>query len=846
MRTMFVATCLTLVLAVASGAHAQAPRSIPPDLSPAAKVNGLQLAFAPNRGQAPSEVRFQAQSLGGALRFSSDQVQWSLPAASLQQPGGPAHMTLQFQGAQTVPEITGGKRLPGVVNYLIGADPEGWLTHIPTHEDIVYSQLYPGIDLHFAGQQAASGDWSLKGTYTVAPGADPTRIRWLYPGADAVRLDPATGDLLISLSDEYGPTLVERAPASWQEIGGRRSPVDSRFVLAQDGSIQFAVTRYDPAYPLVIDPTLEFSTYLGTSTEDFINGIAVDSLGNIVVVGWTDSTEFPTTPDAFQPLSTGGTCFSPPPFLIPFPCNDGFVTKITPDGATLLYSTYLGGTADDGLRALALDDSDNIYLTGWTTSTDFPTVNPIQPNNGGAGSRTPDAFVALLAADGSALQYSTYLGGSGRDYGDNLAVDAAGNAYVVGWTESTDFPTVNAVQEAYGGGFFDGFVTKVNAAGDTFTYSSYLGGNDLEYAFGVDADNLGNAHITGFTLSDDFPTKDALQPEFGGGIEAYVTKLNPDGSDYVFSTYFGSDDTRGYDLRVHESGHVTVVGVTSSETFPVVDAIQDVYSGAPWDAFVSRFLPDGSALDFSTYLGGNGHDVFHTLSLDDAAGVHFTGWSSSTDFPLVDPIQNAPGGGGDLIVGAIAAGLWTLDFSTYVGGSSGDWGRAIALDSSGRAHIAGSTSSTDFPTLDPFQPEFGGGSDGFIVSIDLERTDSYCFSFDSLCDGLEITSVLPDNTVVATWRNWDCAGAKAPLLGGYSGPNVSPRFAWLGADPASDLSTWSFNLNVDARTFDLWVHDSGLNLIQMLDDEPYSVTPGACLFGPQKEGLPASTGVGEW
>ena len=173
MRTMFVATCLTLVLAVASGAHAQAPRSIPPDLSPAAKVNGLQLAFAPNRGQAPSEVRFQAQSLGGALRFSSDQVQWSLPAASLQQPGGPAHMTLQFQGAQTEPEITGGKRLPGVVNYLIGADPEGWLTHIPTHEDIVYSQLYPGIDLHFAGQQAASGDWSLKGTYTVAPGADP-------------------------------------------------------------------------------------------------------------------------------------------------------------------------------------------------------------------------------------------------------------------------------------------------------------------------------------------------------------------------------------------------------------------------------------------------------------------------------------------------------------------------------------------------------------------------------------------------------------------------------------------------------------------------------------------------
>jgi hypothetical protein len=711
------ATALALLTVTVAPAIAGSFNSAASDIPPTATAKRLDLAFMPNRGQAHPDIQFQAQSFGGALRFTADRVQWSLPASSPRQPHASHHLTLQFQGTQAALEISGGERLPGVVNYLVGEDPAGWLRGIPTYEEIVYKQLYPGIDLHYSGEQAVSGHWSLKGTYTVAPGADPGRIRWLYRGA-AVRLDQATGDLMISISDDEGLALVERAPVSWQEIGGERVPVESRFALAKDGSIHFTLGSYDPAHALVIDPTLVFSSYLGTSTEDSAHGIAVDSQGNIVVVGWTDSTEFPTTPDAFQSSSTGGTCFSPPPFNQPFPCNDGFVTKITPDGATLLYSTYLGGTGDDGLRAVALDGSDNIYLTGWTTSTDFPTVNPIQPSNGGAGSRTPDAFVARLAADGSTLQYSTYLGGSGRDYGDNLALDSEGNAYIVGWTESTDFPTVNPVQAVYGGGFFDGIVAKVNAAGDSFEYSTFLGGSDLEYGFGIDVDSQGSAHITGFTLSDDFPTMNAMQPVFGGGVEAYLTKLSPAGSDYVYSTYFGSDDTRGYDIRVSENGHAYLVGATSSATFPVVNPIQGVYSGTPWDGFVSRFLPDGSALTFSTYLGGDGHEVIHTLTLDNTGKVHFIGWSNSTDFPLVDPLQAMPGGP-DVIVGTIAADMTTLDFSTYFGGSSHDTGWAIAVDGSGRAHIAGRTSSSDFPTHDPLQPGFGGGTDGFVATIDL-------------------------------------------------------------------------------------------------------------------------------
>jgi hypothetical protein len=689
-------------------------------LSPSFTTNTLPLAFVPNYGQAHEDILFQAQSFGGSLQFSLHQIQWSLPGVSQGQTAAFPHLQLQFQGTQGAQKITVGKQLPGIINYLIGDNPASWLRNIPTYEYIVYQQLYPGIDLHYTGEQAVSGQWSLKGTYTIAPGADPNQIQWNYRGATSVQLDVATGNLLIALSSNKDHALAERAPMSWQEIAGQRVPVESQYLLDEDSTIHFALGTYDPAYALIIDPTLKFSTYLGTSEEDSARGIAVDTEGNIYVAGSTDSINFPVTPGALQSTSTGGTCFSPPPFNIPFPCSDGFVSKLSKDGSALLYSTYLGGTRDDGIRSVALDSNDNVYLTGWTTSIDFPTMNPIQPINGSGNNLMPDAFVSRLTADGSALQYSTYLGGSGRDYGDNLAVDDQGNAYVVGWTESTDFPTANAVQAAYGGGFFDGIIAKVNAAGDAFVYSSYIGGNDLEYTFGVDVDSSGSAYVTGFTLSNDFPTFNAMQPTFGGGIEAYVTKLTASGDAYVYSTYFGSDDTRGFDIRVNDSGYAYLVGATNSTTLPTVNPLQASYSGTPYDAFVSRFIPDGSAIDFSTYLGGNGHDVIHTLALDKADNVYFIGWSSATDFPLSNPIQAIPGGYSDLIVGMIGADLSTLEFSTYFGGSQGDLGFAIAVDDNGQAKIAGYTTSSDFPTLKPIQPDLAGGTDSFVASMDLD------------------------------------------------------------------------------------------------------------------------------
>jgi hypothetical protein len=386
-RNLFFVLVLTLVV-VAIAFTTRPPLPTPESFPPPFTAPTLPLAFTPNAGPAGADVLFQAHGLGSSVHFLPGRVRWSSPGP----PAGSTGLTLQFLGAAATPAITGDQQLPGVVNYLLGDDPGRWRTHIPTYAQLSYAQLYPGIDLQFSGDQTIGGDWSLKSTYLVSPGADPRQIQWQYAGAADVHIEENTGDLLVYRPGDDQPVLTEAAPVSWQEIGDRRVPVDSRFVLAADNTIGFALGAYDPAYPLLIDPTLLFSSYLGTSTEDTANGIALDSQGNIVVAGSTDAVTFPTTPDALQPTSTGGTCLSPPPFNIPFPCNDGFISKFSPDGSTLIYSTYFGGTQDDGIRSVALDGSGRIVVTGWTTSLDFPLMNPIQSTHGSGSNRTPDSL----------------------------------------------------------------------------------------------------------------------------------------------------------------------------------------------------------------------------------------------------------------------------------------------------------------------------------------------------------------------------------------------------------------------------------------------------------------------
>jgi beta-propeller repeat-containing protein len=350
----------------------------------------------------------------------------------------------------------------------------------------------------------------------------------------------------------------------------------------------------------------------------------VDTSGNAYVIGFTTSTNFPTA-NPLQPTNHGA--------------GDAFVAKLNPSGSALVYSTYLGGTAIDYGRSIAIDGRGNAYVTGYTASVNFPTANPLQPGNHGGPSWCPcDGFVAKLKPNGSALIYSTYLGGSSDDGPHGVAVDGFGNAYVTGETYSTDFPTVNPIQPALHGNQ-DVFVFKLNASGSALVYSTYLGGKQADFGYDIAVDGSGNAYVTGFTASADFPTANPLQPKIRGGQDAFVAKLNAAGSALVYSTYLGgTNNDEGVGIRADRSGNAYVTGYTLSTDFPTANALQVTNHGGA-DAFVAELNAHGSALTYSTYFGGSSNDYGRRITVDSSGNVYWTGRTLSFDLPTASPLQ---------------------------------------------------------------------------------------------------------------------------------------------------------------------------------------------------------------
>jgi len=681
----------------------------------------LPLAFVPNAGQTDPAVRFQVHDRSGTIFFTTSEIVLTLPATE-QAPS--SVVRLRYEGANPNPKVVGLGRLPGIVNYFIGNDPAQWHTNLPTYAGIVYQHLYPGIDLRYEGTSGR-----LKGTYIIAPGADPARIRWRHDGATSVRLDESTGDLLIALT---GATLIEHAPIAWQEINGQRVSVAVRYVLGDDGNVGFALGSYDPTQPLTIDPTMSYGTYLGGSLPEEAEGIAVDGAGNAYVVGTTHSTDFPTTAGSYQPSFPGGNkCV--------------FIAKISATGDAWVYSTYLGGSGDDEGHGIAVDSEGNAYITGATNSPDFPTQNPFQDSCAlFTGVCTGDAFVAKLNAAGDGLVYSTYLGGSFPDEAKDIAVDSAGNAYVTGFTSSADFPTKNPLQGPDDGSG-DAFVTKLNSSGDDLVYSTYLGGNAIDGGAGIVVDSAGNAYVVGSTTSADFPTTTgAFDTTCGtdgdcdsdGGLnphdDAFVAKLNADGDALVYSTYLGgSDEDYSHDIAVDSAGNAHVTGRTESVDFPTTMGAFDTTCGTDGscnddggygkggDAFVTKLNADGSDLLYSTYLGGSGDERGRGIAVDNADNAYVTGDTYSDDFPTQNTMQ-AYGGETDAFVVKFETDGSGVVYSTYLGGSSGDYGTAIAVDGDGNAYVTGVTGSEDFPTQNPLQAAYHGYWDAFVVKLEGE------------------------------------------------------------------------------------------------------------------------------
>jgi hypothetical protein len=614
---------------------AEAPAATAPKPSSALKAEiesnygKLPLSFEANQGQTDSQVKFLARGRGYALFLTPTEA-----VLSLAKPQAQAHaetsatsspeasgtvLAMQLSGANPEPQVTGNDALPGRVNYLRGKDPAHWHTQIPTYAKVAYEGIYPGVDLVYYGNQG-----QLEYDFVVAPGADPGALKLVFRGADRIEIK-AAGELVLSTASG---DIRMHAPVIYQETAGVRTTVAGGYVLKEPQQVSFEVAAYDTSRPLVIDPMLVYSTYLGGSGFDRGDGIAVDDGGNAYVTGGTISADFPTV-NAVQPAFAGGE-------------TDAFVAKLTPNGGQLLYSTYLGGSGFDNGFEIAADNSGNAYVAGGTASADFPTVNAVQPAFAGGEN---DAFVAKLTPNGGQLLYSTYLGGRNNEFGFGIVVDIRGNAYVTGFTASTDFPTVNAVQPALGGDI-DAFVAKLTPNGSQLLYSTYLGGNGFDRSFGgIVVDVRGNAYVAGGTASTDFPTVNAVQPAIGGESDAFVAKLTPNGSQLLYSTYLGGNGgDESFAIAVDNSGNAYVTGSTASADFPTVNAVQPALGG-DIDAFVAKLTPNGSQLLYSTYLGGSGFDSGFEIAADDRGNAYVAGRTASTDFPTVNAVQPAFAGG---------------------------------------------------------------------------------------------------------------------------------------------------------------------------------------------------------
>jgi hypothetical protein len=699
----------------------------------------LPLSFEANVGQADKAYSFLARGAGYTLALSPAEIVFglqdltcdsSLPNTShasfrsgvddgtdLQAANcspGTALLRMSLAGANGRASFEGIDELEGKVNYFTGSDAAEWHTDISTFGRVRYSGVYPGVDVVYYGNQRR-----LEYDFVIAPGRDARSISLTFSGADNIAVDTGTGDLLIQLGKQ---TVRQQAPVTYQEINGRRREIVSNYVMKKNGQVGFQVGEYDRAKPLIIDPVLVYSSYLGGAGTDTGGGIAVDSAGNAYIVGTTGSTGFPVV-NPIQGTLGGGTCGTLPNTV---PCSDAFVTKVNASGSALIYSTYIGGNLSETGRGIVIDASGSAYITGSTTSANFPVANAFQPTLGGG----VDAFAAKLNATGSALVYSTYLGGSGTEGGtvSGIAVDPSGNAYVTGNSSSADFPTTPGAFQTSPAGGADVFVSKLNTAGSALIYSTRLGGSELDRGLEIALDSSANAYVTGDTVSPNFPTTvGAFDTTANGGADTFVTKLNSAGSALVYSTLIGGtvgDDA--LDIAVDTSGNAFVTGQTFSTNFPTTaGAVQTVAPGGDLDGFVTKLNASGSALIYSTYLGGNNLDYSSGVVLDAAGNAYLTGQTASTNFPTTaDAYQKVLGNGtcgagfcDDVFITKLNPTGSTIVYSTYHGGGGIDGGNEIALDPSGSVVVAGFTQSTNFPIAGAFQSTSGGGQDSFVLKI---------------------------------------------------------------------------------------------------------------------------------
>ncbi|MBI4904323.1 MAG: SBBP repeat-containing protein [Acidobacteria bacterium] len=600
---------------------------------------------------------------------------------------GGARYALQLEAAGAGP-CEGLGQLAGRSNYLVGADEGQWRRNVAQFQRVRCREVWPAIDVLYYFTAAGLLEFDLE----AAPGADLSRVR-------------------IQTTNE-GRAFQMRRPVAWQ-VSPRR-PVEARFVKRGAGSYGLAVSGYDPALPLTVDPVVATATYLGGSGGASGEAITTDKQGNVYVAGTVSSNYFPTA-EAMQPLFAGS--------------NDIFISKFDPTGRELIYSTYLGSYGDDRALAITVDDAGQVYVAGYSSSPEFPMKGALQARfSGGSLANGGDIVVAALDASGSSLLFSTFLGGTMDDFGRSIALDGEGNIWIAGSTNSQDFPLVNPLQDTYGGGTRDGFVLKLAPMAERVLFSSYVGSAGVDEFYAVRVAREGSVYLAGVSTSQNLPVVNAFQPRYGGGArDILVGHLKADGSEWEFLTYLGGtleDFCRA--MTLDKEDNVFLTGFSLSTNFPRRNAYKNAYGGGR-DAFVTKMAADGKSLVWSTYLGGASLEDGFAIAVNEGGEAVVAGHSQSRAFPVVEPVQATVAGNctrepctAEIFVTRFNADGLTLNFSTYFGGTAADQSRAVTVGPDGGIWLSGFTASTNFPVENALFPRNTGGGTNIAYVVNIQ------------------------------------------------------------------------------------------------------------------------------
>jgi len=687
-------------------------------------LDSLPVYFEEDRGRTNDKTRYLARGNGGATLFLTaaeavyvlrSPTSSDLPTSSTDQKPKTEDRALavhmKLSGANEAAVCAGEEQLEHRTNYLVGSDSSRWQTGIPNYRRVLVNDIYDGVDMVWQGKTRGEVQYD----FIVKPNANPAKIEWRIEGARNVSID-ADGSLLIDT--ELG-AIRQGKPFSYQDSDGLRAEVESRYVVSgnltsntanrNSFEVKFELGDYDRSKNLTIDPSvnlsnLAFSTLLGGNAEDQGNSIAVDSAGNVYVTGKTRSLDFPTTAGGVDTSQNAD--------------RDAFVTKLSA-GGTLIYSTFIGGNAFDEGNDISVDASGNAYLIGMTASPDFPTKGNT-PFGG-----VSDVFVTKLNANGSALLHSRLIGGNSVDIGQSLTIDESGNVYLTGGTGSANFPVQQGAFDVAHNGSTDVFVMKVNLTTGVLFYSTFIGGSVAERANGIAVDRDGNAYLTGFTSSANYPTESASDSTFNSLNDVFVTKLNARGSALIYSTFIGGTSSEaGAGIAIDLAGNSYVTGVTASPGYPTtIGSFNRTFEG---DAvvFVTKLDASGS-LTYSTFIGGTstGNDVAG-IAVDASGSAHVVGDTGNPNYPTtLGAFDTTHNGSKDVFVTKLNARGSALIYSTFIGGGNAEQAKAIAMDSPGNIYLTGTTSDftpgvANYPTTsDTIQPAFNSGQEVFVTKL---------------------------------------------------------------------------------------------------------------------------------